>query len=284
MEAPATVALVTDSTSDIPPDLAIAEGIAVVPLLVHFGETTYADGELRPAEFFAKMYAAPRLPTTSTPARGVFEEAYARALERFEHVVSVHVSSRLSSTIEAARQAAERFESRVHVVDSRNLSWGLAFQVLAGARAARAGAAVHEVVAAVEECREHVRMVIGLDKLDNLAKGGRIGAVSAFLGGMVDLKVLLTVDAEGAFAPVARVRGAKAALAKTLDFVAREMGAAKRGAFCVAHSESLEKALQLRDALVSLYDVSEMFLVETGAVIMTHTGTGWAVTVVPEQS
>jgi DegV family protein with EDD domain len=277
-----SVALLTDSTADIPPDLASSEGIEVVPLLVHFGDRTYADGELTPAEFFEKMNAAPELPTTSTPAAGVFEEAYERSLASFDHVVSVHVSSRLSGTIEAARQAAARFGSRVRIVDSRNLSWGLAFQVLAGARAAQAGAAVADVVAAVERCRERVRMVVGLDKLDNLARGGRIGAVSAFLGGMVDLKVLLTVDAEGTFVPVARARGARSAVQRTLDFVAREMQGGRRGAFCVAHSASPDKASTLRALIESIYDVSEMFVVETGAVIMTHTGTGWAVTVVPE--
>ncbi|MDO8964394.1 MAG: DegV family protein [Coriobacteriia bacterium] len=278
----ASVAIVTDSTSDLPPELAAALGVTVVPLTVNFGEESFHDGELSQAEFFAKMNAASKLPTTSTPGVGAFEQAFEKALASAEHVVALHISGALSGTIEAARAAADRFGDRVHVHDSLNLSWGLGWQVVRAARAAQAGSAMADVVAVAERTRERVRMIVGIDKLDNLAKGGRIGAVSVFLGGMLDFKVTFTVDGEGKYQPVARSRGAKAMLKDTMAWVKKEMGESTKGAFCVAHAMSLDRAEAMRQMLESTYDVTEMFVVETGVVLATHTGTGYAIALVPE--
>jgi DegV family protein with EDD domain len=126
-------------------------------------------------------------------------------------------------------------------------------------------------------------MIVGLDKLDNLAKGGRIGAVSAFLGGLLNLKVTLTVDSEGKFEPVARTRGNSAALDHTVEWVRRKMGPKGRGAICVLHAQSEDRALALRDRLQTLLDVTEMTVSEVGVVIATHTGTGWGVAVLPAE-
>jgi DegV family protein with EDD domain len=278
-----SVAIVTDSTCDIPPELADAEGITVIPLIATFPDgTTLVDGELTPEEYFERMRSYSTLPTTSQPPVGDFVSAYARALESAAHVVSIHLSSALSGTIDSARAAALEFGDRVHVVDSRNLHWGLGWQVIEGARTAATGAGFSVVVAAVERCREKVRMIVGLDKLDYLAKGGRIGAVSAFLGGLLDVKVTLTLDADGAFAPVARARGARAAVQGTMEWVREQMGESKRGRFCIGHSMAPDRAEQLRGLVESMFEVTELHVVETGIVISTHTGTGWAVSFVPE--
>jgi DegV family protein with EDD domain len=276
------VGIVTDSTADITEEMARSEGVSVVRLVTTFPDgASFRDGDLSQAEFFDRMGRARELPTTSQPPVGDFVSVYERLLETCSHVVSIHISGRLSGTIEAARQAAERFGDSVIVVDSRNLSWGLGWQVLVAARAARMGAAAADVVAAAERARERARLVVGLDSLDNLARGGRIGAVSAFFGGLLDLKVVFTVNREGAFEPVARVRGKKAALRETLDFVKREMHGAKSGMFCVVHALSADTATQLRDALTSMFEATELLVLETGVVIATHTGTGWGIGFIP---
>ncbi len=276
------VAVVTDSTADIPAELARTEGITVVPLITTFPDgASFHDGDLSQAEFFERMGRAKALPTTSQPAVGDFAAVYERLLEEHAHVVSIHISNKLSGTIEAARQAAERFGERVHVFDSLNLSTALGWQVIDAARAAERGAGPAEILEAAARLRPRVRHIVGLDKLDNLARGGRIGAVSAFLGGLLDLKVLLTVDAEGAFRPVTRARGHKSAMRETLDFVRREMAGATKGRFMVAHALSPETAAYLRDAIVEAFEVTELFMVETGVVIATHTGTGWGIGFIP---
>jgi len=279
-------AVITDSTADIAPTMAAENDITVVPLSVTIGDEVFTDGDLTQAEFFARMKAAPQLPTTSQPSAGAFIEAYERALNDAEQVVSVHISNHLSGTIESARQAAQEFSGRVHVFDSRNLSWGLTFQVMEAVRAAREGLSVDATLKRLEGARDRVRLIVGLDSLENLAKGGRIGAVSAFLGSMLNLKVTLTVDGEGAFQPVARSRGDKAATAHTLDWVAEKVGSAEHVAIAVGHALAPERAEHLAAALrQSLGDrLSELVMYEAGSVICTHTGVGWGVAVLPEES
>ena len=275
-------AVVTDSTADITPEIAAERRIAVVPLTVNFGAENFPDGELTQEQFFDRMNASPSLPTTSQPAVGAFVETYERALATAESVVSVHISSKLSGTIESARTAAEQFAGKVHVFDSRNLSWGLGFQVLDAVSAAAEGLTPAAALDRLEKVRSRVRLIVGLDSLDNLLKGGRIGRVSAFLGSFLNLKVTFDVDADGTFQPLARSRGEKAALQHTLDWIAQQMGTARKGAFAVGHALSEARALTLAEALRQRYEVSELIIYETGSVIATHTGTGWGVAFVPD--
>lgn len=275
-------AVITDSTADIPPAMASERGIAVVPLAVAIAGETVPDGILTQEEFFRRMQAAPELPTTSQPSVGAFVDAFTRALETASSVVSVHISERLSGTIESAHAAAEQFGGRVHVFDSRNLSWGLAWQVLDAAAAAREGLGVPEALERLTRAREQVRLIVGLDSLENLRKGGRIGAVSSMLGSLLNLKVTFTVDGEGTFAPLGKSRGEKAGLEYTLDWVAQQMGAARKGKFAVGHALSRERAERLTERIKERWEATELIIYEAGSVICTHTGTGWGVAVWPE--
>jgi len=276
-----TFAVVTDSTADIALEIALEHGITVVPLTVTFGDESFRDGTLTQQQFFDRMNAAPVLPTTSQPAPGAFVEAYSRALETADRVVSVHISSLLSGTVESARTAAEQFDGRVLVFDSRNLSWGLAWQVLDAAQAASEGLTPETALIRLEKLRDRVKLIVGLDSLDNLSRGGRIGKVSAFLGSMLDLKVTLTVDANGAFQPLARSRGEKAALKHTVEWVGKQLGDAASAKVAVGHALTAERAHQLADSIRERYNVTELVIYEAGAVVATHTGTVWGVAVMP---
>jgi DegV family protein with EDD domain len=280
-ESRGTFAVVTDSTADISPAMAAERGIEVVPLTCAIDDDSFLDGTLTQQQFFDRMNASPRLPTTSQPPVGAFVEAYERALAVADHVVSVHISEKLSGTISAARQAAEMFAGKVHVFDSLNLSWGLAFQVMEAAAAAREGVSHFEALKRLERARERVKLIVGIDSLDNLAKGGRIGKVSALLGSILNLKVTFTVDENGAFQPLARVRGEKAALESTLEWVASLLPPSGKGAFAVGHALSEKRALWLREEILRRFDASEVIVYEAGSVICTHTGTGWGVAVFP---
>ncbi|KAF0208507.1 MAG: DegV family protein [Actinomycetota bacterium] len=283
MSTDRTFAVVTDSTADIAPALASERGIEVVPLLVTFGDESLPDGVLTQPEFFARMAASPQLPTTSQPSVGAFVEAYERALATAPAVISLHISSALSGTMASARQAAEQFSGRVHVFDSLNLSWGLALQVLDAATAAVEGLSPAAALERLLKTRDRTKMIVGVDSLDNLARGGRIGKVSAFLGSLLDLKVTLTLDENGAFTPVKRTRGEKAAIAHTLEWVDQQMNGRRKGIFAVGHAMTEERAFRLRDALMARYDVTEMFVYEAGSVVAAHTGTVWGVALLPAE-
>lgn len=274
-------AVVTDSTADISAQIASERDIEIVPLSVTFEGQTLLDGELTQDEFFERMQNSAALPTTSQPPIGLFMKTYERLLESYEEIVSVHISSKLSGTVEAARQAAQQFAGRVHVFDSRNLSWGLAHQVMEAASAAAEGVSTAAAVERLKVARDRVRLLVGLDSLDNLAKGGRIGKVSAFLGSILDLKVTLSVDAEGSFFPLARSRGEKAALRHTLEWVAEQLGDAPSARFAVGYALRRERAELLAEKISERFGAHNVVVYAAGSVVCAHIGTGWGVAVLP---
>ncbi len=275
-------AVVTDSTADMAPDLARERGIIVVPLAITIAGETLADGTLTQQEFFDRMRSAPELPTTSQPSVGALREAYTRALATTDSVISIHISSKLSGTIEAATMAAEEFDGKVRVFDSRNLSWGLAWQVVDAIESADAGLGIDEALTRLELARDQVKLIVGLDSLENLRRGGRIGAVSSLLGSLLNLKVTMTVDADGAFAPLGRSRGESAALEYTMEWIARQMGDARSGRFAVGHALTEERAHRIAESIRQRWDATELVIYEAGSVVATHTGTVWGVAVRPD--
>src|SRR3954452_9066376 len=209
------VAVVTDSTAYLPPELIEKHGVEVVPLYVVFGgDRTVRETEITdyPA-FFEELRQAESLPTTSQPSVGDFAAVYEPLLAAGKAIVWVHISAGLSGPSEAARQAAEALEregkggERVRVIDSRTAAGGLGLTVLAAAVAADRGAAAEEVAERASEARRELRMWFAIDTLEFLKRGGRIGAASAWIGSTLKVKPILTVESE--MAPVERVRTSK---------------------------------------------------------------------------
>ncbi len=168
----------------------------------------------------------------------------------------------------------------MQVVDSHNLSWGLGLQVLEAARVAASGVNADAVVKTVETLRERCQLIVGLDTMDNIVKGGRLSKTAGKLGGMLSVRLTIEVK-DGEIVLSRATRGSKAALEYGLKWIDSKMDGATRGMFCVMHALSLERAEWLKEALEERYDVEEMHFVETGTVIATHTGTGWGVALLP---
>ena len=278
----ADVAIVADSCADLTPEVSKAFGITVVPLTLTIGDESMPDGTLTQAEFFERMNASAQLPTTSQPSVGAFVEAYRLALESASQVVSIHISSKLSGTISSARSAAEEFGGRVHVVDTANLSWGEGLQVIEAAKAAAAGLSPEAIIERVHRARERVKLFVVLDSLDNLVKGGRISKFAGSVGGMLNVKMSITCR-DGEIVPVRPMRGTKAALDYTIRWVEEHMGDARRGVFSIMHAMSEERVLVIKEAILERFEAIELYMVETGTVISTHTGTGWGVAFLPEE-
>ncbi len=274
-------AVVTDSSADLTPELAHTHDILVVPLSVTIGDETFEDGALTQTQLFERIRAAQGPPTTSQPSMGALVEAYGQALETAESVIALHISSQLSSTFATAELAAAQFDGRVHVFDSRNLSWGLGWQVVDAATASREGLGVPQALARLEQTRERVRIVVSMDSLEALERSGRISAVTSRLGSLLNLKVTVAVDPSGAFVPVGRSRGDKAALTSILDWIATETRGAVGGKFAVGHALAAEKARSLAEAIGQRWDVDELIMYEAGSVIAAHAGTIWGVAVWP---
>ncbi len=220
-----SVCVVTDSTADLPRDEAAASGITVVPLNVLFGSTSLLDGiEISPQEFFQRLPGEKTLPKTSQPAAGSFLETYQRLLaEGASGIVSVHISGKLSGTINSARTARDSLDdpSRVVVVDSGSVSAALAYGARAAAAAAAAGGRLEQVAQAAQDAMARTHLFVTLETLEYLQKGGRIGRARAWFGGVLSIKPVLAI-VDGEIVPLERVRTHSRAISRVIELAAAQ--------------------------------------------------------------
>jgi DegV family protein with EDD domain len=212
------VLVVTDSTADLPPELARELEIRVVPLQILFGEESFRDGiDLSADEFFRRLGSASELPRTSQPSVGDFRLAYEELAQHTERIISIHLSSHFSGTVESARLAARELIGKcsIEVLDSGTVSMAMGLGVLAAARAARAGGDLDACAEAARSVLRRQRLAVALDTLEYLRRGGRIGRAQAFLGGLLRLKPIVTIR-DGETFPLTRVRTRKRALEEVL--------------------------------------------------------------------
>jgi DegV family protein with EDD domain len=273
------LAVVTDSTSYLPPELIESHGITVVPLYVVFGgDRTVPEVEITdyPA-FFEELRTAEKLPTTSQPSVGDFTAAYEPLLAAGSEIISVHISGGLSGTPEAARQAKEtltrddRGGEGIEVVDSTTAAGGLGFMVLAAAKAARDGASAKEAAAHVAEARKELRLWFAIDTLEFLRRGGRIGAASAWIGSTLKVKPILTVENE--MTPVERVRTSGRMFQRLLDY-ARGCADSGADAWSAQHINAPGQCGELVERCTEIYGHGPAIVSEIGPVLSAHTGPG----------
>jgi DegV family protein with EDD domain len=237
-----TVRVVTDSTSDISQADAERLGITVVPLNIHFGTEQLRDGvDIKPPEFFRRLTESKTLPKTSQPSAGAFLEVYQRLARETDAILSVHLSGKLSGTLNSARAARDALggRARVDVLDSETVSWPLGAAARAAQEAALAGRSLEECAAAARDCVARTHLVFVLDTLEYLQKGGRIGRARAWLGQVLNIKPVLTVR-DGEVAPLERVRSRTRAEERLFELIVAHKDRAERLAVC--HSSSDEEA------------------------------------------
>ena len=274
------VAVVTDSTAYLPGELVAQHGIDVVALQVVIGGKAYDEGAQASPTTVADALREWTPVSTSRPSPAAFAEAYRRAAERgCTGVVSVHLSSRMSGTVESAGMAAADAPIPVEVVDSRSLGMGLGFAVLSAAAAAHAGATVNEVAEAARGRAQRSTAVFYVDTLEHLRRGGRIGAAAALLGSALSVKPLLQM-VDGQIQPLEKVRTAARAIARLEELAAEHAGGAPAD-LAVHHLANGVRAQALADRLrYRLPEVGELHVSEVGAVVGAHVGPGMLAVVV----
>lgn len=267
------VRVVTDSTADLLPEWRQELGIEMVPLHVHFGEEQYLDQvELGSDRFFERLGAGGVLPRTSQPAPAAFLDVYRRLAEEADAVVSIHISERLSGTLASARTAREMLpDADIRVVDSRLASVALGLVVLRAARVAAAGGSADEVVAEAERAAAATWAFMALDTLEFLEKNGRIGKAQAWVGTLLAVKPVITLE-DGAVAPASRVRGQRQVIPELVRLFERRLGDGARAEVIVAHGGAPEAAQELAEALRATGRVSSLRTTWVGPVIGSHTG------------
>jgi DegV family protein with EDD domain len=266
------VAIVTDSTADLPPDLARSRAITVVPLTLNFEGKALLDGtDIRPDEFYRRLPSATTHPTTSQPSPGRFAEAYASLLEDHESVLSIHISQKLSGTYESARQAADMTDpKRVRVVDSELVSMSLGLLILAASALASGGSDAQAIEAKVLEMRAHVQTYFSVATLEFLRRGGRIGRANALLGSVLQVKPVLCIR-DGLVTPLERVRTFERALNRVVELT-REVDRGHGVCVIVGHADAEADAERISR---ELEPIAETLMIQPlGPVVGAHAGPG----------
>jgi DegV family protein with EDD domain len=221
------IGLVTDSTCDLAQEIVNKYNIEIVPLSIHFGdEIVYKDRvDIQSEDFFRKLVKAEKLPTTSQPSIGLFVEKYRDLAPKYDVLITIHLSSKLSGTFEAARMAAnELSDIKVIPVDSHSVSLGLGFLVIQAAEYIAAGMEVDEIVSRIEEARNMISIYFSVNDLSYLQKGGRIGKAQAFLGSVLNFYPILSLPGEsGEILPFEKIRGKKKIVKRMVEIVKNEL-------------------------------------------------------------
>lgn len=268
------VRVVTDSSCDLPRDVLERFRIAVVPLIVRFGTEEHRDGDLSADEYWERA-AGPAHPQTSQPPVGVFEEMFARLVERGRRVLCLTVTSRHSGTFSTAQVAAQSFAGAVEVFDSQSLSLGLGLQALAAARAAQAGQSLQEILALVEDLRSRAQLAILLDTLENLRRGGRADGFISVIDRMtraLNVKPIINL-VEGQLRLVSAARSFEGGVRRLLNLAGR---LSPLEHLAVVHTRRQKKAEEVAEVLAEQtgFAREHIWVRETGPVLATHGGPG----------
>jgi DegV family protein with EDD domain len=274
------VAIVTDSTSDLTPAQQERHGITVVPLNVHFGQDTFHDGvDIGPDEFIARMASADRLPTTSQPSVGAFENTFLQLAASHDEVCCVLLSSRLSGTVQSATLAAQAVagQVRVEVVDSTNVAAALGMMAIRAAALADDGHDAESIAKTLVSEVGRYHTVFFVETLEHLRRGGRIGKAAQLLGDVMRLRPLLRIEG-GQVVPWERTRTRTRAIDALVAFT-RDMSRIEQEA--VIYNTTPVDAEELARQISGI-TAEPVETVKFGPVISTHVGPGVLGVVVKE--
>ncbi|HNT54211.1 MAG TPA: DegV family protein [Anaerolineaceae bacterium] len=269
------IALITDSTCDIPAELRQQYQIGIIPLTVVWGGRQMLDGvELSAEAFYERLVKDPEFPTTSQPSPRQFFDAFkAQQAAGAREIVVITISSAMSGTIESARRAAEMIDIPIHIVDSKSNSMSLGWQVLAAARAREAGGDAAAMIAAANRARERMVYIIVLDTMDYLYKGGRIGGAVRFLGSLLKIKPQITVNHEtGKVEAGIPARSRESAINGLVRDFFRRLNPQGRLHLAVLHNAAYEDAQTLAEQMRRDHAPAELVMSIVSPCLGVHTG------------
>jgi DegV family protein with EDD domain len=272
--------IVTDSLAWIPDELVKQHNVKIVPLHVHFGEEQFTETvDLTNEQFYSRLRESKELPKTSAPSPGEFLEAYREVAKDADAIVSIHFTSKLSATFQAATIAAgelrqEMPELKIETLDTQNAAMAQGIVVLKAAEAAAQGVAFDQIVADAKALIPKPRVYFVVETLEYLQKGGRIGRAQALIGGLLNVKPILTVE-EGVVAPKGRERTRTKAMEKLCDTIATYAQGRPLGHLSVIHAVAEESARELARMIEARFKIERpTIFTELGPVIGTYVGPG----------
>ena len=271
------IALVTDSTTYMPPELVKKYNISVAPQVLIWGDQTYKDGvDIELGEFFTRLKTAKVMPTTSQVAVISFQEIFQDLVDKGYDVLALLVSSRLSGTVQSAVQAKDLMSSareKVNVVDSQSVAMALGFQVLAVARALEDGASLKDAIALAEKSYQYTGVFFAVDTLEFLHRGGRIGGAQRFLGTMLNMKPILAIQ-DGRVEGIERIRTKAKAQDRVLELTLEKVAGRTPVRLATLHANAADDARALLTRAEQALNPVESIFTEVSPTVGTHAGPG----------
>lgn len=269
--------IVTDCAADLSKKEAHELGIKIAPLYIQFPEGEVSSEDLEPDDFYHRLkIMAPKIPTTAQPSPGIFTNIYQEILELEDEIISIHVSSGLSGTINSARMAASQItEKTVEIVDSLTLSGGQRFQVLAAANMARLDMEKVHILERLSKIREATEVIYTLETLEYLQRGGRIGRVQALAGALLHIKPIIKVEkSDGKYSTVGKERTIEKALVAISDYIYSIYKNENPLWVSIMHGQLTEQAQALAKLVQGKVNVHKLEILRISPVLGVHTGPG----------
>jgi DegV family protein with EDD domain len=273
------IGLVTDSTCDLPPELIKKYNIKIVPIVIQVGDESYLDQvEIKPKDFCHLLQKSHKKITTSQPTPASFKEVYNKVAPRYESVISVHISEKLSGTIQGARVGAKstKYSDKIHIIDSKTSSVALGLLVTEAAQLIKKGLELKEVVEQLKTAIDNVKIFISIPTLKYLMRSGRLSKAKGFLGTLLNLKPIMTVNSDGFIVEAAKVIGQKRVVHKTLDLAIQFAQSVKNPRFGITHVAAPELAQWYGYKIRTVFNFSKVMISEASPALSVHIGIGGA--------
>jgi len=275
-----SIGLVTDSTCDLPTELIKKYNIQIVPVVIQVGKKSYLDQvEVKPKEFIHILETSNEKLSTSQPSPAFFTEAYNKIAPKYESIISLHISEKLSGTIQGARMGCKDMEysNKIHIVDSKTSSVALGLLVEKTAQLIRKGFDLDEIVERLKLTIKNTRIFVAVPTLKYIIRSGRLNKTKGLLGTLLNLKPILTINSDGNIVEAAKVIGQKKVIRKTLNLAVKFAGTVKNPRFGIAHVAAPELAQWYCDEIHSRFANSPKAIIsEASPALSVHIGIGGA--------
>jgi len=269
------IALITDTSCDLPQEIIDKYNIHLLPLKIIYKDKEYDDRlEISAEEVYARF--PEEVPTTSMPSRDTASKLFeALQAQGYQRVLAILLSSGLSATYEMVENLKKEFSDMdIRVINSKSLSIGLGFLVFEAAKLIEEKKMqFEEIVQSLKKAREKIKLFYAIPTLEYLRRGGRIGLVSAALGSLIDLKPIISINEEGKYYSYAKVRGRKKSIGKIIEMVEEQTGS-KQINVAVMHGDAKEEGLRIKEHFGKKPNVKDIFFGQISPALVVHTGPG----------
>ena len=274
-----SIGLVTDSTCDLPPEIIKKYNIQVVPIVIQVGERSYLDQvEIKPKDFIHILETSNEKLSTSQPSPALFKKVYDKAAQRYKSIISLHISEKLSGTIQGARMGCKDmdYSNKIHIVDSKTSSVALGLLVAEAAQLIQERFGLEEIINRLKNAANNVKIFISIPTLKYLIRSGRLSKAKGFLGTLLNLKPIITVNSDGYIVEAAKVIGQKRVIHKTVDLAIKFAKSVRDPRFGITHVAAPELAQWYGYKIRNVFNSSKVMISEASPALSVHIGIGGA--------